>query len=391
MDLSPVDVNPPQLLPEKRISRPTWKVRESASNDLPNNPGPLNTGGTDASEVQPIPLCKQPTSPIVRPRLTTPFRTTANQFTLVREYLQRPSVIPDSLVSWKSPVVKLPPTTPKKHREVLDIIYPYPNISSFLYNLTWRRMCGVASNSNREKMLNILHDKRFKLNDIQDINFSQIEKQITTNNQSPWGGNGWRRDSVIIEIPTGAKPTVASRRMEANERARRQRHDEVDPSADPYPRHKIPIPDVRTRSLVSCLVDTIQEDLGASDLHWHGYKETWQPPYLGSPPERVWGELYSSDAFLEAEQDLINSQTDASHPSVIAGYMIWSDSTHLAQFRQAKAWPIYAYIGNLSKYVRCQPTAHTAQVIGYIPPVCETRHDDDIHFIYFLSVTRLLC
>ena len=179
--------------------------------------------------------------------------------------------------------------------------------------------------------------------------------------------------------------------MEANERARRQRHDEVDPSADPYPRHKIPIPDVHTRSLVSCLVDTIQEDLGASDLHWHGYKETWQPPYLGSPPERVWGELYSSDAFLEAEQDLINSQTDASHPSVIAGYMIWSDSTHLAQFGQAKAWPIYAYIGNLSKYVRCQPTAHTAQVIGYIPPVCETRHDDDIHFIYFLSVTRLLC
>ena len=55
-----------------------------------------------------------------------------------------------------------------------------------------------------------------------------------------------------------------------------------------------------------------------------------------------------------------------SHPSVIAGFMVWLDSTHLTQFGQAKAWPIYAYIGNLSKYVRCQPTAHAAQVIGYI-------------------------
>ena len=81
---------------------------------------------------------------------------------------------------------------------------------------------------------------------------------------------------MIIEIPTGAKPTVASCRMEANKCARRQQHNEMDPNTDPYPQHKIPIPDVCTRSLVSCLVDAIQEDLGAGNLHWHGYKETWQ-------------------------------------------------------------------------------------------------------------------
>ena len=219
MDVNPVDVNLPQLLPEKCICRPTWKVRESAPNDFPEGPSLLDTGDSDTSNVQPMPLCKQLASQNGTPPPMMPFHTTANRFTLVREYRQQPSVTPDSLVSWNSPVVALHPTTPKKCREVLDIIYPYPNLSSFLYNLTWRQMCGVASNSNRDKMTNTLRNKNFKLIDIQDINFSEIVKQITTNHQSPWGGNGWRRDNVIIEIPTGAKLTVALRRMQANERA----------------------------------------------------------------------------------------------------------------------------------------------------------------------------
>jgi hypothetical protein len=49
--------------------------------------------------------------------------------------------------------------------------------------------------------------------------------------------------------------------------------------------------------------------------------------------------------------------------------MIWSDATHLAQFGQGKAWPIYVYFGNQSKYSRCKPSTRSAQVVGYIPPV----------------------
>jgi len=133
----------------------------------------------------------------------------------------------------------------------------------------------------------------------------------------------------------------------------------------------VTIHDVRTRSLLHTMIETIQEDSTGRELHWHGYKETWQSPYPGFPPERVWGELYTSDAFLNAEHELVLSQIDSPHPCVIVSYMIWSDSTHLAQFGQAKAWPIYAYIGNQSKYTRCKPTARSACVIGYIPPVCD--------------------
>ena|ERR1700761_4950990 len=117
------------------------------------------------------------------------------------------------------------------------------------------------------------------------------------------------------------------------------------------------------------MVETIQEDLPTREIHWHGYEEHWQPPYQDFPSERVWGDLYTSDAFLKAERDLLSSQVHPACPSIIVVYMFWSDSTHLAQFRQTKAWPIYAYIGNQTKYTHCKPSAQLAQVIGYIPPV----------------------
>lgn len=232
-------------------------------------------------------------------------------------------------------------------------------------------MCGIMSSANRASILALFLDPRFKTADLKDTNFPQIEKQLKDDIQLPWGGNGWRRSNVVIEVPTGLKPTAASRRAEANAHARAQRHDEIDPDADPYPLHRLVIHDVRTRSLLQTMVETIQEDSTGKELHWHGYEETWQPPYPGFPPERVWGELYTSDAFLDAERDLNISQVNSPHPCSIVSYMIWSDSTHLAQFGQAKAWPIYAYIGNQSKYVRCKPTARLARVIGYIPPVSD--------------------
>ncbi|KIJ15229.1 hypothetical protein PAXINDRAFT_77681, partial [Paxillus involutus ATCC 200175] len=51
----------------------------------------------------------------------------------------------------------------------------------------------------------------------------------------------------------------------------------------------------------------------------------------------------------------------------IAGLMFWSDATHVAQFGQAKLWPIYAYFANQCKYERCRPTARAARCVAYLP------------------------
>ena len=37
--------------------------------------------------------------------------------------------------------------------------------------------------------------------------------------------------------------------------------------------------------------------------------------------------------------------------------MFWSDATHLAQFGNASAWPIYLFFGNQSKYIQGCPNS----------------------------------
>jgi hypothetical protein len=56
---------------------------------------------------------------------------------------------------------------------------------------------------------------------------------------------------------------------------------------------------------------------------------------------------------------------------VITGLMFFSDATHLANFGTAKAWPLYLYFGNLSKYAHSSPTSGACHVVGFFPPVCQ--------------------
>ena len=360
-----------ETLPSKRIRRPTWKVLEDASNEVPedaSNEIPCNLSSVAGNNDQSSPIegDNSEVSPIEM--VSNVVITPSNQFGIVQEY-QQPTASPISVDWWMLLCTKTSPTTPTTKREVTDIIYPYPNITSFIFNLTWRRMRGVISSSGRTSIVDAILNEQFKSADLVGVDFTATEKQVAMDVQSPWGGNGWRRNTIIIEVPTGQKPTAASRRMAANARARSQRYDEVDPNADPFVVYKLPIHDVRTRSLTQTMLEAIQDGRNSAELHWFGRKETWQPPYHNAPRERVWGELYTSDAFLNAERDLITAHQDPLYPCVLAAFMIWSDSTHLAQFGQAKAWPIYAYFGNQSKYTRCKPSSRSCQVIGYVPAV----------------------
>ena len=351
-------------LPSKRVRRPTWKVLGTA-------PIETSSSSSDSDDEQTSPVegdgTRAPSAESVSHINVTP----ANQFGIVQEF-QQPTAVSRAITEDQSPtIMDPPPSSLPTVRDVADIIDPYPNITSFLFNLAWRRMQGAVSSSGRASIIKVLLDKCFKTKDLAGVDFAGIEKELAADIQSPWGSNGWRRSTILVKVPTGKKPTAASRRMATNTRARNQRHDEVDPDADPFPVYRVPIHDVRTRSLSQSMLEYIQDSSNSTAFRWYGSKEVWQPPYHDAPPEQVWGELYTSDVFLSAERDLINAHSDSLHPSVIAAFMIWSDSTHLAQFGQAKAWPIYAYFGNQSKYTRCKPSTRSAQVVGYVPPVSD--------------------
>ncbi|PSR77770.1 hypothetical protein PHLCEN_2v7713, partial [Hermanssonia centrifuga] len=90
-----------------------------------------------------------------------------------------------------------------------------------------------------------------------------------------------------------------------------------------------------------------------------------------NPPERVYTEGYTCDALLEEDAN-IHAQPRHAEDGLDVKYsmvplMLWSDSTHLANFGTASLWPIYLYFGNLSKYLRCKPSHFAAHHIAYIP------------------------
>ncbi len=92
-------------------------------------------------------------------------------------------------------------------------------------------------------------------------------------------------------------------------------------------------------------------------------------------PTRVYSELYNSEAFIKVHDDIQRhgkihpSETGCTLEKVVAALMVFSDATHLAQFGNAKAWPIYLVLGNLSKYFRARPSSGAMHHLAYIPSV----------------------
>ena len=86
------------------------------------------------------------------------------------------------------------------------------------------------------------------------------------------------------------------------------------------------------------------------------FPKVWKCPQTGKE-HQVYDELYTSDAWNEAQDEIMkHNRTDGCKlERVIAGLMIWSDSTWLAQFSHASAWPIYLSFWNLSKYAQNTP------------------------------------
>jgi hypothetical protein len=89
---------------------------------------------------------------------------------------------------------------------------------------------------------------------------------------------------------------------------------------------------------------------------------------------RAWSEVSNSDAVNEEWREICKNLR-AKNPKVnlekyiLVMLMIWSDSTHLAQFGTASMWPMYLYFGNQSKYIRGKPSSMAAHHIAYIPSV----------------------
>jgi hypothetical protein len=134
------------------------------------------------------------------------------------------------------------------------------------------------------------------------------------------------------------------------------------------------------------LLDTVKamyEDKTQDRFHTVPYKLFHQkdsdsnvpplPEGFEPPSERIYSEIYDSDAMLE-EQAKINAlprnpedKDDVEY--CVAPLMAWSDATHLTNFGSAYLWPFYIFPGSLSKYARCKPSNIAANHVCYAPKV----------------------
>ncbi|RDB17808.1 hypothetical protein Hypma_000672 [Hypsizygus marmoreus] len=343
-------------LPEKRVRKLTEKVMAMLGDTLPEGPGPLVPEEPVEQELLPVTL---------RIRIRQAIKTVFNSFSLQRTYYGRPSRIPDAEVGFgefiaddfrrKGTAHRHPSATPEARFEE-DIISPYPNTSAFLFNRWFWNGANKTKESRKDLLKNVLLSDRFDPEDLRDVNFDRLDDELAQNPGAASDGNGWDSDTVHIDVPTGKKETKASRKAAAARRRRFHDSDSEEEAAamdsEPSASRRFAVPGLHHRKLCDLVVEVFS-GADTDELHMHPYEEHWQPPWNDATTERVHGEFYTSRAFLEADRELYNSppEPDCDLLHVIAAIMLYSDSTHVAQFGQAKLWPAYTFIGNQSKYV----------------------------------------
>lgn len=171
--------------------------------------------------------------------------------------------------------------------------------------------------------------------------------QALTSNDSPFVAGTFKTTSVDIQVPSGS-PSV--------------------------PPKTIPVPGLHYRKITDIIKEAFSDQLA---LHYHYTPfelRAESSSDVGHCEEgtRVYSEVYNSDAFIK-EHDHLQRHGKTESPctleKVIAALMVWSDSTHLAQFGTASLWPIYLLFGNLSKYLRAKQDSGAIHHVAYIPKV----------------------
>ena len=157
--------------------------------------------------------------------------------------------------------------------------------------------------------------------------------------------DGWFRESVSIRLPC----------------------DQVQCPEDEAPIYKVK--GLLYRKPLEVIKAAYQEKR-AEQYHLSPFKEFWKPS-PDSTPERIYSELYNSNAFLLEHAKLRAEHSQSRHglEIVIAPIMVWSDATHLTNFGDASLWPIYFFFGSQSKYARAKPSEFAAHHLAYIPKV----------------------
>ncbi|KAK0421714.1 hypothetical protein EV421DRAFT_1724714 [Armillaria borealis] len=302
----------------------------------------------------------RPIIPRVRLIVHDAFKTVTNSFHILRFFPNRPSydpeafVLPQDLANFPESTEHDSPTSEGASAALPPPPYPYSSMS------VYRLMQWVNSGSNlkSESEVNRLVNDVIRAEDFQADDFNskfkfdvgrEHQKFDDAINSSSLLKDGWREATVDIKIPAGEDQATDT--------------------------HVFSVPGFRYRPLVE-VIKAAFTDAQARLFHFSPFRRIFVSPLTGHET-RIYDELYTSDAWLNAQQDL---QRAANEPGcklekVIAALMFWSDATHLASFGTAKAWPLYMFFGNLSKYIRAKPNSGACHQTAFFPSLPDSIND----------------
>lgn len=348
------------MLPEFPLPLPPPEILQVLTHTPP-------TPSTPPSILSVSPVCPESSAQqeCAQPQTNNTFRTQPNSFGLFRLYNSKtlPVYDPEDTMSLhhqcQTSTHAITGGAPYGASSE-NPFYPYPNDSSFRLGDWYWNQGTTKSRRDFKSLLEIVGSSGFQPDDIRNTKWAVVDRELgniaasdnpscdstATVPHAEWMDNdaGWRNKVVTISVPFPRR------------------------CARPGP--KSFVSSLYCRSLISVMRERILNPTIHHRFYYEPYELRWHPPHQAQDVG-VHGELFTSQAFLEAHHQLQQMETapGCNLPRRIVALMFWSDATQLTSFGDAKLWPLYVFFGNNSKYERGKPSAHLCNHVAYFQSV----------------------
>ncbi|KIJ48727.1 hypothetical protein M422DRAFT_247583 [Sphaerobolus stellatus SS14] len=361
---APLDV-PNSLLIEKTQQYP------AKHRDIVPVAGPLATHAAIIQEDPPLRSGPDPATPSRGRQFITP----PNPYGVYRRYYYKPTYDPNGVLPSKglSRAACSEATDDPTSQEFLDPLstrppyYPFPNYTQYLlssYSYTSEARSGECSAADYNAPVKTLMTPGFVPQDLQTHSAAQRDSLLDRYGEGilgegePEHRGGWTTNvKVPIQIPEGKKNWTNSNGQTYH------------------------ISGLHHQSIVDIVKQKFETN---KYLHYTPFEMWWCPPN-GSSEQCLYGDISSSDSFITAMNEVHNDpffQVPNYHlEKVVACVMVYSDSTHLAQFGSASLWPIYVFSGNADSWFRMSSNTDADDHWAYIPSLPQDLRG----FIYEIS------
>ncbi|KAI0753029.1 hypothetical protein C8Q80DRAFT_1217334 [Daedaleopsis nitida] len=184
-----------------------------------------------------------------------------------------------------------------------------------------------------------------------------LDEFSTTPSRSFNKNDGWREASVELSMP-------------------KEKHKHESEATAPV----FTVPGIWVRNFTTLIRDACKDAI-SHRYHWVPFKLFHRSPSstastTSTSEEQLYSKVYNCNT-MNIEHEAIQAAPRDPGDSddieyVVAPILVYSDSTHLTNFGTASLWPIYIWLGTLTKYLHIKPSMFAAHHLAYITTLSAT-------------------